>query len=92
MRTTNQFRTPLIFLLAMLLVACGNDEAANQADVESAPSAARVAESPAPASRPSPLETDPLVAAPTDAWPTNGGSFYNQRWSPLAEINRDNVV
>ena len=31
MRTTNQFRTPLIFLLAMLLVACGNDESASQA-------------------------------------------------------------
>jgi quinohemoprotein ethanol dehydrogenase len=92
MRTTNQFRTPLIFLFAMLLAACGNDDSASQADVESAPSAARVAESPAPASRPSPLETDPLVAAPTDAWPTNGGSFYNQRWSPLAEINRDNVA
>ena len=92
MRTTNQFLTPLIFLLAMLLVACGNDESVSQAGVESAQSATSAAATPAPSSRPSPLETDPLVAAPTDAWPTNGGSFYNQRWSPLAEINRDNIA
>src|SRR5882672_2821552 len=32
-----------------------------------------------------------LTAAPTDAWLTNGGNVYNQRYSPLARINRDNV-
>jgi alcohol dehydrogenase (cytochrome c) len=32
-----------------------------------------------------------LNALPTDGWPTNGGNLFNQRHSPLAEINRDNV-
>ncbi len=32
-----------------------------------------------------------LVAPPTEHWPTNGGNWYNQRYSPLAAINRDNV-
>ena len=32
-----------------------------------------------------------LVALPTDGWLTNGGNLYNQRYSPLTQINRDNV-
>ena len=32
-----------------------------------------------------------LAAWPTDSWPTNGGNLLNQRYSPLTEINRDNV-
>jgi alcohol dehydrogenase (cytochrome c) len=33
-----------------------------------------------------------LVAPPTDSWPTNGGNWYNQRYSPLKSIDRDNVA
>jgi quinohemoprotein ethanol dehydrogenase len=33
-----------------------------------------------------------LVAAPTTDWPTNGGNWYNQRYSPLAQIDRGNVA
>jgi len=33
-----------------------------------------------------------LTAAPTTNWPTNGGNLYNQRYSPLATINRTNVT
>src|SRR5262252_3627410 len=33
-----------------------------------------------------------LVAPPAAGWPTNGGNLGNQRYSPLTEINRDNVV
>jgi len=33
-----------------------------------------------------------LTAAPTDAWITNGGNIYNQRYSPLTRINRENVA
>jgi alcohol dehydrogenase (cytochrome c) len=29
---------------------------------------------------------------PTTNWPTNGGDFYNRRYSPLTQINRDNVA
>ena len=33
-----------------------------------------------------------LSEAPTTNWPTNGGNLYNQRYSPLKAINRDNVA
>ncbi|MEO8309018.1 MAG: PQQ-binding-like beta-propeller repeat protein [Pseudomonadota bacterium] len=32
-----------------------------------------------------------LLAAPTNGWVTNGGTLFNQRYSPLSLINRDNV-
>jgi quinohemoprotein ethanol dehydrogenase len=34
---------------------------------------------------------DELKALPTDGWITNGGNVYNQRYSPLDQINRENV-
>jgi len=34
----------------------------------------------------------PLTSPPTTAWPTNGGDLYNRRYSPLVEINRNNVT
>ena len=33
-----------------------------------------------------------LIALPTEDWITNGGNVYNQRYSPLDQINRDNVT
>src|SRR5687767_8646842 len=33
-----------------------------------------------------------LTAAPSSGWPTHGGNLYNQRYSPLKAINRDNVA
>lgn len=32
-----------------------------------------------------------LVDLPRDGWRTNGGNLYNQRYSPLSQINRENV-
>ncbi len=32
-----------------------------------------------------------LTALPTNAWITNGGNLYNQRFSPLKQINRESV-
>jgi alcohol dehydrogenase (cytochrome c) len=32
-----------------------------------------------------------LATFPTSGWPTNGGDLYNRRYSPLSQINRDNV-
>jgi quinohemoprotein ethanol dehydrogenase len=37
------------------------------------------------------FDGDDLIAPPTDAWPTNGGDWYNRRYSPLDQINRSNV-
>ena len=31
------------------------------------------------------------LAAPRQDWPTNGGDWYNRRYSPLKEINRETV-
>jgi PQQ-dependent dehydrogenase (methanol/ethanol family) len=33
-----------------------------------------------------------LVEPPTDGWVTNGGNIFNQRYSPLTLIHRDNVA
>jgi len=32
-----------------------------------------------------------LTKLPTTSWPTNGGNLYNQRYSPLTQLTRDNV-
>ena len=37
------------------------------------------------------FSTDELKAAPSLNWVTNGGNLFNQRYSPLTQINRDNV-
>src|SRR3972149_9655149 len=42
--------------------------------------------SPAPA-----LTGQELRALPTDSWITNGGNVFNQRFSPLRQINKSNV-
>ncbi len=34
----------------------------------------------------------PHVAPPTVDWPTNGGDWYNRRYSPLTQIDRSNVA
>jgi glucose dehydrogenase len=31
------------------------------------------------------------VIPPAEGWPTSGGDLFNLRYSPLTEINRDNV-
>ena len=33
-----------------------------------------------------------LTRPPTTSWPTNGGDLYNRRYSPLTQIDRDNVA
>jgi quinohemoprotein ethanol dehydrogenase len=38
------------------------------------------------------FESKELAALPRHGWPTNGGNIYNQRYSPLTQINRDNVA
>jgi quinohemoprotein ethanol dehydrogenase len=37
------------------------------------------------------FSTQQLTAPPTQNWVTNGGNLYNQRYSPLAGIDRENV-
>lgn len=58
-----------------------------------AASAALMAAAPSHAGRRTPRFTSKsLVGHAQDSWPTNGGNWYNQRYSPLTAINRDNVA
>jgi len=77
-----------ILFLAALISACGQESAETPEPTETA--AVQATPSPAPVMA-NPLAADPLSAPPVEAWPTNGGSYTNQRWSPLDEINRDNI-
>ena len=54
------------------------------AGVGSDASARQISASPA-------FSAEDLLALPTDGWVTNGGNLHNQRYSPLTQINRDNV-
>ena len=53
-------------------------------EAQPAPTARAIAVSPAFAAR-------HLTAHPTSSWITNGGNVFNQRYSPLALLDRDNV-
>ena len=44
------------------------------------------------AERPSAAGSDNWRDAPVANWPTNGGNYSNQRYSPLARIDRSNVA
>ena len=46
----------------------------------------------APASAAADFSGATLTAHPTSSWPTNGGNLFNQRYSPLKAITRDNVA
>jgi quinohemoprotein ethanol dehydrogenase len=46
----------------------------------------------APAPNSSVLTAAALTLPPTRSWPTNGGDFYNRRYSPLTQIDRGNVT
>ena len=37
------------------------------------------------------FSSETLTALPTGSWPTNGGNIYNQRYSPLDQVNQSNV-
>jgi alcohol dehydrogenase (cytochrome c) len=67
-----------IFLLAVcsLVVSFAiNSAIAQNEEIKSAP----------------PFSADELTALPREGWITNGGNIYNQRYSPLDQINRDTV-
>ena len=54
---------------------------------------ARQAPAPAQSITPAPaFAGDDLTVFPTTGWLTNGGDLYNRRYSPLTQINRDNVA
>ena len=70
-------RTVLCALVALSGIGLATGHSARAADRKIAP---------APA-----FSGKQLVATPQDGWVTNGGNIYNQRYSPLDQINRDTV-
>src|SRR5918994_4474100 len=85
-----------VLFVALLLPAVGvgyvigreqaSDEPAQQAE-QAADAATQTPQiEPAPA-----FSADDLMEEPTEAWLTNGGTLMNQRYSPLDEIDTDNV-
>src|SRR6185369_4910276 len=45
-----------------------------------------------PSAAPPKFTAKQLTAPSTEGWITNGGNIYNQRWSPLSLIDKDNVA
>src|SRR4051812_5863131 len=45
-----------------------------------------------PAAAPPKFTAQELTAPAASGWLTNGGNLYNQRYSPLARINKTNVA
>ena len=73
------FLTQKSLLLAVVLgcALIGSTQAAQAAALQITPSPA--------------FSGEELTALPTADWVTNGGNVYNQRYSPLDQINRGNV-
>ena len=90
MSTATSFTVPGIVVLALLLGGCGRTEPL--ADADQSNGAAQATTATARKLPRSLFEGDPMTQPPMTAWPTNGGSWFNQRWSPLTQINRDNVA
>ncbi len=78
-------RNSLWFILVALLAAAPWFRMAS-AQTSSVPADRAPARSVSPA-----FSADELTAWPTDSWITNGGNVYNQRYSPLTEINLDTI-
>ncbi len=75
------FLIPVVFLPLLF----GSPEAQKAIPSDVAPGSHRI--SPAPA-----FSAETLAALPTSGWLTNGGNLFNQRFSPLTQINRQNVA
>ena len=70
------FRRGLIWVAAVAAIVLWSDGDAAESSIK-----------PAPAFTPKELMT-----LPHGNWITNGGTIYNQRYSPLTQISKDNVA
>jgi alcohol dehydrogenase (cytochrome c) len=68
-------RAGLIFAAAISVALASGAHAASSSEIKAAPA----------------FKPAQLTAHPTTGWLTNGGNLYNQRYSPLKQINVDNV-
>ncbi|MEY4640841.1 MAG: hypothetical protein RLZZ227_835 [Pseudomonadota bacterium] len=87
MKLTTTLALSLALPALAALAACSRetpDDLAQQSAPQASGSASSIA--PAPA-----FSADALLAQPTQRWITSGGSLLNQRFSPLAAINKSNI-
>ena len=75
------FLTPVVFRPLLF----GTPEAQSSTPSDGAPGSRQI--SPAPV-----FSAETLRALPSKGWLTNGGNLFNQRFSPLTQINRENVA
>ncbi|HEY0339342.1 MAG TPA: PQQ-binding-like beta-propeller repeat protein [Steroidobacteraceae bacterium] len=75
---------PAVLRTLAMLLTCAPPLLAAQTPAPAAPPPAAIKPSPA-------FTAQQLRALPTGDWITNGGNLFNQRYSPLNAINRDNV-
>ena len=77
--TTTSLAALLVVAAIVLAAGCGgdssNDNSGNSSSSDASPA----------------FSSGELAALPTTNWITNGGSISNQRYSPLDQINADNV-
>src|SRR5688572_24468633 len=92
MKTSNKL-SYLAMWSAALVAADVHAQAPAQRAPSATPAAPRApsAASAAPTAPPK-FTAQQLTAPPTTGWITNGGNVYNQRYSPLARINKSNVA
>lgn len=78
---------PLVLLLAgaFALAACNEQTSAPPSPANAATAGSGASVAPA-------FAASALLAAPTAGWLTSGGNLYNQRYSPLTEINKDTIA
>lgn len=80
------FKNSVLPAFALItLGAC--TEPASAPPAPPAPTASIAQINPAPA-----FTAEQLLAQPTSTWLTSGGSLFNQRFSPLDAINKDNIT
>ncbi|MGH8258926.1 MAG: PQQ-binding-like beta-propeller repeat protein [Steroidobacteraceae bacterium] len=82
--TLGRFASRTLSGSAVLLFACASLVGRTGLGA-TAPDSARIALAPA-------FTAEQLTAPPTTGWVTNGGDLFNQRHSPLTQIDRDNVA
>ena len=75
------FLIPAVFLPLLF----GSPEAQKAITSDVAPGSRQISTAPA-------FSAETLAALPTSGWLTNGGNLFNQRFSPLTQINRQNVA
>lgn len=78
--------------LTLIAATCFAVASFSTATADNSAAAGPEAHPPARQIKPAPaFSKQQLLAAPREAWLTNGGNIFNQRYSPLTEINRDTV-